>query len=47
MEALEKLVLDDGVVSESDVAVMRLFSILLRVPLAPTFERGEVRLTAA
>lgn len=45
MGAFERLVLDDGVVSESDVAMMRLFSILLRVPLSPTFERGKNELT--
>lgn len=47
MRTVERLVLDDGVVSETDVAVMRLLSILLRAALPPNFERGKDQLTAS
>lgn len=44
MNALESMVLTDGTVSETDIAVMRLFAILLRTPLPPLFERDGSRL---
>ena len=42
MRIFENMVLHDGVLAESEVAIMRLFSILLRSPLPGSVEKPSV-----
>lgn len=44
MSTLQLMVLADGKVSDADIAVMRLFSILLRAPLPTVFDQGAPEL---
>jgi Zn-dependent protease with chaperone function len=44
MKVFEKMVLQDGIVTENEVAIMRLFSILLRSALPDSVEVAGVRL---
>ena len=44
ISAIESMVLADGSLAESDIAVMRLFAILLRTPLPAIIERGSSNL---